>query len=123
MILKLKGFKETAAKMFVPYIPKFLKFIKSINMESKLKAASEKKKVNKDHPLYGKKIILTGIRDKVLQTKIEEVGGILSSNVSKNTFVVIVKSLDDDTGKAEKAREIGIPLILINKFKQKYFNK
>ena len=71
-------------------------------MESKLKAASEKKKVNKDHPLYGKKIILTGIRDKVLQTKIEEVGGILSSNVSKNTFVVIVKSLDDDTGKQRK---------------------
>ena len=121
MIAKLEGFKERTAEMFVPYIPEFVKFIKSINLSDKLTIDSNKENVDKSHPLYGKKIILTGVRDKELQSKIEEVGGKLSSSVSKNTFIVIVKSLDDDTGKADKAREIGIPLITIEKFKQEYF--
>jgi DNA ligase (NAD+) len=121
MIAKLEGFKERTAEMFVPYIPEFVKFIKSINLSDKLTIDSNKENVDKSHPLYGKKIILTGVRDKELQSKIEEVGGKLSSSVSKNTFIVIVKSLDDDTGKADKAREIGIPLITIQNFKKKYF--
>ena len=37
LISELEGFKEKTAKMFVPYIPKFLAFLKSINLMDKLK--------------------------------------------------------------------------------------
>jgi NAD-dependent DNA ligase len=52
---------------------------------------------------------------------IESVGGELSSAVSKNTFVVLVKDVDETTGKAGKARELGIELMTPNDFKKKYF--
>jgi hypothetical protein len=41
-------------------------------------------------------------------------------NVSKNTFVVLVKDLEEDTGKANDARKIGVPLITPDGFKKKY---
>ena len=120
LIMQVEGFQEKTAKMFVPHIPEFVKFIKSINQLDKLNITTKKTKVDTSHPLYKKKIVITGIRDKKLQEKITNLGGLLGSSVSKKTFAVIVKHLDDDTGKADKARALNIPLITIEKFKEKY---
>ena len=78
------------------------------------------KNVNKSHPLYNKKIVITGFRDKDLQQKLENIGVKLGTSVSKKTFVVLVKDLDDDTGKADKARKLGITLQTPESFKTKY---
>ena len=42
------------------------------------------------------------------------------TNVSKNTFIVLVDTLDEDTIKAETARELGIPIMTHKDFKNKY---
>jgi len=70
--------------------------------------------------LYEKKIVMTGFRDKELSTILEEVGAELSGSVSKKTFIVVVKDIDDDTGKADKARKLNVPMMELDDFKQKY---
>lgn len=90
-------------------------------MEEKLTYVPEYKKGDESHPLFGKKIVMTGFRDKELGEMIESVGGELSAAVSKNTFIVLVKDVDETTGKAGKARELGIELMTPDNFKKKYF--
>ena len=80
----------------------------------------KKKQIDKSHALYNKKIVITGFRDKDLQKNLENLGAKLGSSVSKKTFLVIVKDEDDDTGKADKARALNIPLVTVDKFKTKY---
>ena len=122
MISQLDGFKEKTAEMFVPYIPTFMEFIKKINLEHKLDEISKSKlnQYDKSHPLYQKKLIITGFRDKDFQKKVEALGAKFGSSVSKKTFTVIVSSLDDDTGKADKARNLKVPLITKEQFEEKY---
>jgi NAD-dependent DNA ligase len=43
-----------------------------------------------------------------------------SSAVSKNTFAVIVKTKDEDTGKVEAARKKDIPIYTEKEFKEKF---
>ena len=121
-VMSLDGFKTKTAQMFVPYIDNFKQFIDSINLQSKLKV-KKTKIVKSNHPLFEKKIVMTGFRDKELSSVLEEVGAELSSSVSKRTYMVVVKDIDDDTGKAEKARKLNIPMIEVNDFKKKFMLK
>ena len=118
-IIGLEGFKTKTAQMFVPYIDNFKDFLKSIDLEHKLNVQNPSKK-DQSHPLYEKKIVMTGFRDKELTTILEEVGVELSGSVSKNTFMVVVKDIDDDTGKADKARKMKVPMMEVVSFKDKY---
>ena len=118
-IAQLDGFKDKTAKLFVPYIPKFMKFLKDIKQTDKLNKVVVKN-VDKSHPLYNKKIVITGFRDKELQQKLDKIGVKLGTSVSKKTFVVLVKDMDDDTGKADKARSLGVKLMTPEMFKTTY---
>ena len=40
--------------------------------------------------------------------------------MKKDTFAVLVTNVDEDTDKAEKARSLNIPLILVDEFMKKY---
>jgi NAD-dependent DNA ligase len=45
----------------------------------------------------------------------------VGSSVSKNTFAVIVKSLEEkDTGKTLDAKKCGVQIVLVNEFREKY---
>ena len=118
-VTQLDGFKDKTARLFVPYIPNFIKFLKDIKQTNKLTQVVVKN-VDKSHPLYNKKIVITGFRDKELQQKLDKIGAKLGTSVSKKTFAVLVKDLDDDTGKADKARSLGVQLMTPEMFKKKY---
>jgi DNA ligase (NAD+) len=111
-----------SAEAFVEKIPLFIQFIKEAGLEKKLTEENNEKKafVDPAHPLYGKSIVLTGFRDDELQQKIKNVGAKVGSSVSKNTFVVLVKNIEEDTGKASEAKKLGIPLMTPDEFKNKY---
>ena len=47
-------------------------------------------------------------------------GGTKESSVSKKTFMVIVKDKDEDTGKAEEARKLDIPILTPDDIEKKY---
>ena len=120
-ISELPGFQTKTAKTFVPYIKKFLKFLKDSNLEYKLKDISKPVKIKKGHPLHSKKILFSGVRDKNLEKMLKEVGVEIASSVSKKLSYLIVKDIDQDTSKAEKAKKLGVKLITPNSFKNKYF--
>ena len=118
-ISSIKGMAEKSAESFVERIPDFINFIKEAGLIKKL-AVTEKKTFDESHPLFGKTVVITGFRDAVLQDEITKKGGKIGSSVSKNTFVVLVKDKEEDTGKAEEARKLSIPLMTPSEFKSKY---
>lgn len=61
--------------------------------------------------LDGVKFCFTGYRDKQMQQIIEDAGGSVGSSVSKNTDYVVAKDKDSISGKAKKARDLGIRVI------------
>ena len=63
---------------------------------------------------------MTGFRDKELVEKLKKVGAEQQSAVSKKTFMVIVKDKDEDTGKVEEARKLGIPVMTPEEIVAKY---
>ena len=120
-VSELKGMAKKTAELFANKIPEVVKFIKQTGYESKLTShKKEKKTYNENHPLYEKKVVMTGFRDEALTKKIESHGAEMASSVSSKTFVVIVKDLTDDTGKAENARKLNIPVMTAEQFTEKY---
>ena len=63
---------------------------------------------------------MTGFRDTALQEKLKDVGAKLGSSVSSKTFVVLVKDKEEDTGKANDSRKLGVPLMTPHEFRSKY---
>jgi len=121
-ITQIKGMAEKSAEAFVERIPDFIQFIKDAGLVKKL-APEKKKDVDAAHPLFGKSIVMTGFRDADLQNRIKEVGAKVGSSVSKNTFILLVKNLEEgeDTGKAAEARKLGIQIMTPQQFIEKYF--
>jgi DNA ligase (NAD+) len=72
--------------------------------------------VNKQHPLYGKTIVMTGFRNKELETKLKSIGAKIGASVSKNTFLVIAKDKDDETGKVLEAKKLGVNVVSLAEF-------
>jgi DNA ligase (NAD+) len=119
-----KGMAQKTAEAFVSRIEDFKLFLKEAGLENKLNIQKTATKIaDTSHPLYQKTIVLTGTRDKVVMERLKEVGAILGSTVSKNTFVVVAKTVDDDTSKAEEARKLNIPIMSVEEFIQKYVSK
>ena len=119
-ILSVKGIAEKSATAFVENITTFTDFIKECGLEYKLHNQPFINKNVELNVLYNKTIIMTGFRDKILEDKIKNAGAKLGSSVSKNTYLVIVKNLEEDTSKATDAKKIGIPLITVEDFNNKY---
>jgi DNA ligase (NAD+) len=115
------GMAKKSAEAFVAKISEFVAWANEAGVEAKLMYSPPKTALSaKGHPLYGKKIVMTGFRDKDLLAQLEKLGASNSSSVSKNTFVVLVKDVEEDTGKAEQARKLNVPLMTPDQFKTKY---
>jgi DNA ligase (NAD+) len=130
MLTKVDGIATKTAGHFVKKIPEFLDFMNQGGLEKKLDVVDEMDEMDEvdgnamgmdiEHPLYGKKIVFTGFRDKVLLEKIKAVGAEEGGNVSKNTFAVLVKDLEEQTGKTEQARKLDIMLMTPDMFEEKF---
>jgi NAD-dependent DNA ligase len=120
-IAAIKGMATKSAEAFVERIPEFIKFINEAGLIGKLSQKSAAKHVESGHPLFGKSIVMTGFRDAALQESLKAVGAKIGASVSSKTFVVLVKDKEEDTGKANEARKLGIPLMTPDEFKQTYF--
>ena len=141
MLIKIDGLAGKTSEKFVEKIPNFVAFINDSGLEGVLYSGGHP---NPDIgnsetmelgglgelgelgglgglPLQGKRIVMTGFRDKELAKKIKAIGGDIGDSVTKNTFVVLVKDKDDDTGKANQARCLDIPLMTPEEFMNKYF--
>jgi hypothetical protein len=137
-LIRIKGIGNVNADTFVSNIPNFLEFLRESELEYKLVAAAaatenipqsamesdvselSEYKTDKSNPLYGKKIVMSKVRDKDIIAKITELNGELQNNITSETFAIIVASHDDISGKIKKAQEKNIPIFTSVEFKEKY---
>jgi NAD-dependent DNA ligase len=124
-IAGIKGMAKKTAEAFVQAIPSFIQFLQETKLTHKIAQQAEavvKQAEEKDtsNPLFGKTIVMTGFRDAAIQQALKDVGAKLGSSVSKNTFLVLVKDLEEDTGKAADAKRLGIKLMTPEEFKAQY---
>jgi len=132
MISSIKGMATKTSELFVTNIDAFINFLKDTGLESKLNTSAdadadadlEKHFVcDKTHPLFEKTIIMTGFRDINLQNELKEVGAKIGTSVSKNTFLVLSKNGEEEySSKAEEAKKLGIPLLTLKEFREKYLS-
>ena len=122
-ITEIKGMAAKTSEAFVEKIPEFLAFLKETGLTSKLTtaaAAAEPTVASVDHPLYGKTVVMTGFRDTALQDKLKRVGATVGSSVSSKTFVLLVKDVNESSGKVLDAKKHSVPLMTPSDFVKKY---
>ena len=118
----IKGMATKTSETFVQHIPDFIRFMRESDLEHRINEITLiKTNYDTNNPLYGKSIVMTGFRDGELQELIKNVGAKLGSSISKNTFVLLVKDLEQDTGKVVEAKQLGIPIMTKDEFISKYF--
>ena len=122
MLLKVNGIGNENAKSFVENIAKFMSFLEETGLKSKLENTIVEKEEAKDesHPLFGKRIVMTKVRDKYIIEQVEKVGGIMEDTFGKKTDILITKSHEDESNKTKKAKEMGIPIMIPAEFVKKY---
>ena len=119
-----KGVEQKSATTFVDNIPKFLAFVKECGLEEKLSqiapvAAPMTEVIN--HPLNGKTIVMTKVRDKDIIDKLGRYGATIEDAMKKDVFALIVKTKDDVSAKTKYANEHKIPIMTVDEFKLAYF--
>jgi NAD-dependent DNA ligase len=120
-LVQLKGVEETTAKQFITNIPLVFKFIKDNKIDILDKATSDagqtsSSQYGKDF-VNGKTFVFSGIRDTNIEEFIEVHGGKVASSVTKNTSLLVVKTIDADTTKTTKAKTLSIPLMTMDDLK------
>ena len=122
LIQSVNGVAANTASRFIENIPEFIEFLTTTNLTYKLNEIDSQSQniIESNHVLNNKKIVMTGFRDKSLTSFIESVGGELVNNISKNTFIVLVESLGHESSKTLQANKIGVPIMEVNDFKNKY---
>jgi len=120
MVVDIDGFAEKTAKKFVKNIPAFKRFIKENELEYKLEYIQEQVSYDTTHPLYDKNILMTGFRDEDFKMNIRKAGGKISSGISSNVDILVVKSMDTTTSKMKKAQELGVNIMTKNEFVDAY---
>jgi NAD-dependent DNA ligase len=120
----VKGMALKTAEAFVYKIEDFKDFLSECGLEDKLyESSTEKKTVDQSHLLSGKTVVLTGTRDKTIIDFLKNIKANQGSSVSKSTFLVVAKHKDEDTGKAEEARKLNVPIMSVEEFIQTYIAK
>lgn len=109
----IPGWEEKTSTQFVDNFPKFMDFYKKIKKFIILKEKSNDIKIKKSK-YTDKTIVLSGFRDKDIEEKFKEHGAKITTSISKNTDILIVKdqsTINENTGKVKKAKELNIKII------------
>ena len=118
----VKGMASKTAEAFVGKIPDFLGFLQECSLEKKLELTKTQlhPKINIDHILYKKSIVMSGTREKELENFLKGVGANLGSSVTSKTFALITPDPNSDTGKVVNAKKLNISIYTPNEFKGKF---
>jgi len=136
MLKTINGIGNENTREFVSNIPTFLAFLKECGLErfvdrssvkGDMKADAKEEvvtessvSVDKTHPLYGKKIVMTKVRDKTIIESLPKYNATLEDSVKKGTLALIVKSKNDTSNKTESAKKHGVQIMTPQEFIEKY---
>lgn len=114
------GIGTITARQFLDTYPKFQDFLKETGLVCKKQKQHKHSSHESKKTVNGLHIVFTGFRNKEWETRITELGGKISSSVSKNTSIVIAKDPSEDSSKLNKARELNVTIISIEEFEKTY---
>jgi NAD-dependent DNA ligase len=124
----LKGMALKTAELFVNNIESFNDFMDKCGLKHRLyqtpqiNIPQEQLDNTHNHSLFGKSIVLTKTRDKEIIDFMKRYGINQGSGVRKDTYMVIASDKNDNTGKAEDARKLNIPIMSVDEFKDRFMN-
>lgn len=120
MIQQIPGFNMLAYD-FAERLPYFVQWLQLHPM-----ITYQKPQIFERNPNYmtlqGQTIVFSGFRDKDLEEQIKSRGGKVTSSVSRNTTMLVVKDPNDLTGKPQRAQELGIPIIQREEFVKRFLS-
>ena len=129
-LMTVRGIGRENAAEFVANIGGFLAFLRECGLEGKLVSTGAGAvenipiafggAVDTGHPLYGKKIVMTKIRDKEIIDRLGGVGAKLEDSMKKDVFALVVKSHADVSNKVDYARKNGIAVYTPEEFKARF---
>ncbi len=131
-IKKVEGIKTMSIK-FVDNIDKFILFLdnhpeiiieKEENNDNIIFESddNEEEKEDKKNKLKNKTIVFTGVRNEEFEKIIKKMGGKVTTSVSKNTNILVVKTRYTNSSKELKADQLGIEVLTIEDFEKNYIN-
>lgn len=113
-ISRLNGFDDKTAKKIAQGLPLIKAFI---DQNSDYITLVEEKKTDEMKDIA---VVFTGFRDSELEERVEKMGGKISSGVSKKTTYLVAADPSSNSGKAGKARELGVKVLSIDEFKDMF---
>lgn len=113
-IVAVEGFEEKTAKKIVAGYDTFMTFFEEI----KDFVTIEEYVAPKEGKLTGCVFVFTGFRSKEMEAKVEALGGKMGSSVSSKTTYLVADDPTSTSGKAQKARDLGIKVIGISELKE-----
>ena len=122
MLMIIDGWEMKTSSTFADNFQNFIDFYEDIKKYISIDTTIEKKK---EGELSGMKIVISGFRDSDLEKLITNNGGELSSGVSRNTTILIIKESinirkENETSKVTKAKELGVKIYTVDEFYAKY---
>lgn len=106
-ITQVEGFEHKTASKIAAGYPKFQEFLGKVSKYVTIAPFVAKKQGH----LSGKTFVFTGFRSKDLEAAIVDAGGTMGSAVSSKTTYLVTADADSTSGKAQKARELGVQVI------------
>ena len=109
MVKQAEGFSDITAENVMAGMLSFLVFLGDIDGYYTFDEGV--KKVNPNAKMTGETVCFTGVRDKELEKFIEDLDGTIGSSVSSKTTILVAKDPESTSGKAQKARDMGIRVV------------
>jgi NAD-dependent DNA ligase len=124
-LVSIEGIEKKTAEKFIEGLKSYWKFADAnglLKYHKKVEVAKPVEPVVPDDKklFIGKLFLFTGVRSKEAEDFIVENGGVVKKSMSKKTDVLICKDSSSDSGKMKEARELGIQIISLDDFKNKY---
>ena len=131
----IPGIGAINAQQFIDALPDFHRFMKSVGHACVREAATGPTgpatvptgpahvptgPATPSGKFINQQIVFTGVRDKEMEAMIEAEGGRVTSTVSKKTTLVVAKEVDERSSKITKAKELGITIMSLVAFKDKF---
>jgi NAD-dependent DNA ligase len=111
------------AETFLEGIEPFKVFLADCDLSYKLEPVKKEVKPIAVHPLNGKAVVMSGIRDKEITEFLTTVGATLEESMKANVVALIVKDTSKETAKTKEAIKKNIPIITVGEFREQYMYK
>lgn len=121
-LISIKGIEKTTATKFIEGLPKYFQFVKENNIKfnSDTSMGTSITEVVSSHAsdfVKSKTFVFSGVRDDDLEAFITSNGGKVVGSVSKNTSYLVVKAVQSDSSKVQKAKTLKVSIIPIDELK------